>query len=108
MQAKGADIDIVTGKPLALQKKEAADVREQVEQESLKRQAELAGLIHSDAGKLLVDLIADRLQARIERLIAEDPEAAAYVNVLKEMGNRDRLGREAMKKITAARLGQAL
>jgi len=108
MQAKGADIDIVTGKPVEMKRQADAEVREKIEQDGLKRQAEMAGLIHSDAGKLLVDLIADRLQARIEKLIAEDPEATAYVNILKEIGNKDRLGREAMKKIVAARLGQGL
>jgi hypothetical protein len=108
MQAKGADIDIVTGRPVELKRKADEAIREKIEQDGLKRQAELAGLVQSDAGQLLVKLIGERLDARIEQLVSSDPEATAYVNVLKEMGNKDRIGREAMKRIVAARLGQAL
>lgn len=108
MQGKGADIDIITGKPAEMKKKADDQEREGREQESLKRQAELAGLVQSDAGMLLTELISERLQFRIEHLITTDPEASAYVTILKEMGTKDRLGREAMKKIVAARLGQAL
>ena len=108
MQGKGADIDIVTGRPAEMQKKETDQDREQKEQAILKRQAELAGLILSDAGQLLIEMIEKRLQARIEEVLAADPEAIGYVKILQDLGNKDRLGREAMKKLVAARLGQAL
>lgn len=107
MQAKGADIDIVTGKPAAMHKKETDQDQEQKEQALLKRQAELAGLIRSDAGRLLIETVSEKLQARIEQVIGTDPEAMAYVKILQELGNKDRLGREAMKKIVSVRLGQA-
>lgn len=107
MQSKGADIDIVTGKPVELKRKADEEEREGKEQEILKRQAELAGLIHSDAGKFLIELVSERLQTRIEHLVGADPEATAYVNVLKEMAITDRLGRKAMQKIVATQMGQA-
>jgi hypothetical protein len=108
MQSKGADIDIVTGKPAEMHKKETDQEREQKEEAFLKRQAEMAGLIRSDAGQILVEMIEKRLQARIEEVITADPEAAGYVKILQDLGNKDRLGREAMKKLVSAKLGQAL
>jgi hypothetical protein len=108
MQGKGAEIDIVTGKPVVVQMKQAAEERKTADEASLKRQAEMAGIIHSDAGQVLIAMIMDRLQARIENCLVTDPEAASYVKILQEMGNRDRLGREAMKKIVQSKLGQAL
>lgn len=108
MQGKGAEIDIVTGKPVVVQMKKAAEERKQTDEASLKRQAEMAGLIQSDAGQVLIALVVEKLQARIDRVLETDPEAMGYVKILQEMGNRDRLGREAMKKLVQSKLGQAL
>jgi hypothetical protein len=108
MNSKGAEIDIVTGKPVVIQMKQAADERKAADEATLKRQAELAGLIQSDAGQVLIALVTDKLQARIENCLVTDPEAASYVKILQEMGNRDRLGREAMKRLVQSKLGQAL
>lgn len=108
MQSKGADVDIVTGKPVEMDRKAGAEERKAAEEQSLQRQAELAGLTQTDAGRLLIGLVSDQLQKRIEQLIGADPEASAYEAILKEMGNKDRVGRTAMQKIVAARLGQAL
>jgi hypothetical protein len=108
MQVKGAEIDIVTGKPVVVQMKAAAEERKAADEAGLVRQAEMAGLLRSDAGRVLIALITDKLQARIEQVLVADPEAAAYVKILQEMGNRDRLGRDAMKRLVQTKLGQAL
>jgi len=108
MQGKGAEIDIVTGRPAEIRTRELDEEKKRAEEEMLKRQAEAAGLLGSDAGQFLIRLVADKLQKRIEEVLEKDPESAAYVKILAEMGSKDRLGREAMKKLVQAKTGQAL
>ncbi len=97
MPAQGATTDILTGRPRELSAKLAA--KELNEKARLQRQAEWAAVMGSEAGTRIYDLICDLLQARIEKILQEDPESIAYLAILKRLGETSQTGRKAMKKL---------
>jgi len=99
MPDHGAPTEILTGKPRELSARQAAEAAELNEKARLQRQAEWAAVMGSEAGTRIYDLICDLLQARIEKILQEDPESIAYLAILKRLGETSQTGRKAMKKL---------
>jgi hypothetical protein len=107
MPAQGASTDILTGKPHELSAKLAAEEAKQNEDARLRRQAEWAAVMGSEAGMRIYELICELLQARIEKILQEDPESKAYLAMLQRLGEASQTGRKAMKKLAERHFPQA-
>lgn len=95
----GAEIDMVTLRPRgeAMEQKEQA--QEAAEKERAETQAGFINVINSPEGNYFTELIAEKLELRIENLIAGDPEASSYIKLLQELGSKMILAKRATKKI---------
>ncbi len=98
--------DILTGRPLELVEAETKAEEKDREAALLKRRAEWNRVSDTEAGQRLLALVKEKLEDRITKLVAEDPEAAAYATILKDMGVKEGMARAAMEKLTAAYLRQ--
>lgn len=108
MIAAGTSVDIVTGRPSAKRPKEEIGgifYPKQTEAD-LTESAKNASLIESDSGKALVSMIEKLLQARIEFVLRDDPEAMAYMNILFSLGVETRRAKVAAEKLLERHLGK--
>lgn len=99
MNNSGVKIDPVTGRPLEQVTAERDNANEKQQANMLKEQADWFDVTKTDAGAKIIALVTGRLTARIDALITADPEAAAYVAVLREMGIKEGLARAATKQL---------
>lgn len=99
MNNSGVKTDILTGRPVEdeIRKKESQD--EAAARQRLKDEAAWQGVGESDAGRQLLALIKGKLDKRVEELVKADPEATAYVKILKEMGLKEATARAAAKAL---------
>ena len=95
----GPSIHPVTRKPRSV-RSERDQVKEQFELKRLQSQAERLDIRDDPA----IDLLLGRIAKRVDQLIADDPEAQAYVGLLNDMGREYNLAERAAK-ILAARSG---
>jgi len=95
----GADIDPLTRIPVERETAAKTVEREQQEEKTLREQAEFLNIVSSAEGSRLIDIIAKRLENRIDELINNDPEATAYAHLLKEVGRKETLARRAVDKL---------
>jgi hypothetical protein len=94
---QGVETDIATGKPRSILDREKEERKAQAEKLRLEDQASYMGLAKTPPGQALIAMVFSSLQTRIEQLIAEDPAAAAYCKILKEMGMKEGIARKAAK-----------
>ena len=95
---KGTDIDPETGRPLDSVEAKKAE-REEKKEKSLRQQAAFINVVISEEGRLLIDLIARKLEKRILKLISEDPEAKAYQDILSDVKHKENLAKKAINQI---------
>ena len=95
---KGPDIDPETQKPLDSAEAKKAE-REQKKELSLRQQAEFINIVISKEGRLLIDLIARKLEKRILKLVSDDPEARAYEKILSDVKHKESLAKKAINTI---------
>lgn len=95
MPQQGADVDILTGKPVLFSEKDMEQERQASEEDRLAKQAQYASLLQSAPGEKLIQILESHLTQRIVELVQSDPQAAAYVKILNELGVRDFVGRRA-------------
>jgi len=96
---RGTSISPVTLRPRAgsFEEKEQARARER--EGLLRERATEAGLSETEAGEKLLAMIRDLLVARLDALIAADPEATGYRNILIAMGHKEDLSRQAVNEL---------
>jgi hypothetical protein len=99
MDKTGVKIDPVTGRPAELIRKEQDDKDNREQEALLREQAAWMAVSKTEAGAKLVSLVMQQLTKRIEKLVEEDPEAAAYSMILKEMGIRESRAKAASKEL---------
>ena len=92
-------IDPVTGRPAEQIRAEKGDEEKRDQEVLLREQAAWMAVSKTEAGAKLLALVMQKLTCRIEKLVGEDPEAAAYEAILKEMGIKEGLARAASKKL---------
>ena len=82
------ETDPITNRPLGTSRQAVAD-EQLADEKRLKRQAGFISEIESEHGRTLVDHINDELLKRIEKVLESDPEAVAYLKMLKSLGNQN-------------------
>ena len=95
---KGTDIDPVEQKPIDSVEAKKAE-REQKKEQTLRQQAAFINVLISEEGRLLIDLIARKLEKRILKLVSEDPEARAYEKILSDVKHKENLAKKAINQI---------
>jgi hypothetical protein len=90
---KGHPVDIVTGRPLD-QKAEDRTVAD------LTKKAQYAGIAETAAGMMLTAEVESLLLKRINALVAQDPEAKAFLTVLVQLSYREDIGKRAVEALT--------
>lgn len=91
----GAPVDILTGKPLELRPETRAEAENAAADELARLAA--AGIDESQAAQQVVATIESCLAERIEGILKDDPQAKAYVEILKKLGARRLTGELAAK-----------
>jgi len=92
-------IDPVTGRPAEQIRAEKGDEEKREQESLLREQAAWMAVSKTEAGAKLLALVMQKLTCRIEKLVEADPEAAAYVAILKEIGIKEGLARNASKSL---------
>lgn len=98
---QGASTEIVSLRPKNAENKEDKVKKDQELEHSLRVKAKAMVLIDSDAGQTIWKNLADLLTARIEKLIAADPEAKAIKDMIDSLGaeyNQAKLAVEALQQ----------
>ncbi|MFZ5773076.1 MAG: hypothetical protein ACOY4W_16775 [Thermodesulfobacteriota bacterium] len=93
------EVDIVTGMPVEFEASRRQRVADAQEKDELLRQIGFLRVTESEAAASLLQLIEDRLTKRVETLVALDPEAKAFIDLLKKFGERTFAARLAARKM---------
>jgi hypothetical protein len=99
MQGHGVDVDPVTGRPMA--EAEALSPLNEREKKSLAREARFSEVDASEAAEALREMLRARLERRIGEVLAGDPEASAYVSILRELHERADLAKRAVNQLVS-------
>jgi ribosomal protein S25 len=99
MLNSGVKVDPLTGFPMEQVLAERENASEKQRESLLKEQADWFDVTKTEAGAKIIALVEGKLTARIDALIKDDPEAAAYVKILQEMGIKEGLARAATKQL---------
>ena len=65
----------------------------------LREKAQFAGALESAEGQQVIEVIRERLSARIDELINEDPAANALRGLLADMGVKDHQAKQAVDRL---------
>ena len=102
----GVDTDIITGKPLEQVNANRAAEEQIRDEKILKNNAEFLGLSGSPDGKKLIALVQDHLDRRIDELIATDPKALGFIQILADMGIKEIQATKAAERLVAMKIKQ--
>ena len=96
--------------PVTLRPKQQADpqrrkIREAQAEADLRAQAADLGLGISGEAERFRKLIVGRLESRLSALVMADPEACAYMNILKEMGHKFNVAKRAADSLYRRHMG---
>ena len=100
MNNGGVEIDPVTLRPMDNVRKDRVQEHEQLTESTLQRQATWANITDTETGRRIIDIVQWKLDQRIENLVADDAEARAYLNIIKELGGKISLAKSAALKLT--------
>lgn len=78
--------------------------QQQQEHEAQSQGSQVEAALKEEDGRILVKHIREMLSRRLDDLVKADPEAFAYVKMLKELGMKIAVGRHAAEKIIAREL----
>lgn len=95
----GADIDPLTLRPIDETQAAKRFEQEKKEETTLRDQAAFLNVTSSNEGRQLIDLIIEKLEARIGDLIKIDPVANSYASFLNEIGHREVMAKRAVEKL---------
>ena len=97
-------INPMTGRPV----EETARLKDEAQaaryEKTLEDQSAVFGISKTPDGQFFVDLVQKRFQARVEALVAADPEAKALESLLSDLGVKERQGQMAALKLADLRL----
>jgi hypothetical protein len=107
MEGSGVKVDPVTLKPVTANPEDKALAAEELKDKNLKAQAAWMNVSQTEAGRQLVDLIREKLNARVSALVKADPEADAYVKILTDLGVKEGMATAASRELVAKALKRA-
>jgi len=96
---KGADVDILTGRPADEAARRQATEDDRREELKLQEKAAYLGIASSPEGQRLVELVLKRLERRIEKLVDDDPSASELVSVLRDLGHTESVAKRAVNSL---------
>lgn len=99
MPVPGAEINIITGRPLIESQEDAASQIEAQEEDRLLKQAQYAKILDGPMGEKILDIIRDSLEQRICELVQADPHAQAYVRLLGDLSVREAIGKQSAEAL---------
>ena len=99
MDRSGVGTDPRTGRPVeeAIKEREKAD--EKQAEARLKGQAAFQGFSESEAGQLLLTIVRAKYEARVAVLAKADPECEAYDKILREIGVKEGMAKNAARQL---------
>jgi hypothetical protein len=97
MSVYGTDVDILTGKPLGMIQEENSRKEKEQEENILKNKMEYLDLSASPDGQKLIGIVEGHLAKRIDFLVANDPQAQAYLAILNDLGVKEFQANQAAK-----------
>ena len=100
----GADIDILTGRPIEQVTSARETERLGRDEEILKAKAEFMGMTTSPDGKKLIALVQTHLNLRIDVLVTTDPEAQCLIKLLADLGMKENEAKKATERLTAQKI----
>jgi hypothetical protein len=100
----GADIDILTGRPIEQVTSTRETERLGRDEAILKAKAEFMGMTTSPDGKKLIALVQSHLNTRIAAMVTNDPEAQCLVKLLADLGMKENEAKKATERLTALRI----
>ncbi len=95
----GLDTDIVTGRPTADVAAEKERAKARREEDALQEQAAFLPVMESEPARKLAALVVEHLERRVAVLVEADPQAAAYLQILKELGYREAVAKKAVEAL---------
>lgn len=95
---RGPNVSPVTLRP-RFQDRTKAAVKEQMQERTLQERARDLGLMESESGARLKEILMKRFYERVDALIHGDPEAAAYQQIIADLGYTEDLARMAVDKL---------
>lgn len=95
----GVSIDPVTGRPREEAEKKRKEAITDKEKATLQAQAKLEQVTSSEAADVLREMIRDMLMSRVGDVLKDDPQAAAYVEILKKLKEKENLARLAVSRL---------
>lgn len=98
MIGKGVDTDFDLRPKFAADKENTEEKKAQDHQRLL-RQSRSEGLLQTDTGRVIWQELSNLLQARINKLIDNDPEAKAYKQMIGALGVKVSQARMAVKAL---------
>lgn len=96
---RGAEIDMRTGRPIEEARKDEAAAVQRDEQVRLRERAQFLELMDSEEGAKLSGIVWRKFVDRAKIIIGNDPECAAYMQVLKEFGVKIKMAESAANEL---------
>jgi hypothetical protein len=103
----GSQVDPKTGLPLEMVRQDNRLRQQEQEQAAESEGRRIAAELREEDGRALVKHVRETLTRRVDDLVAADPEAKAYVRLLKELGVKIAIGRMSAERIIARELKEA-
>ena len=95
----GVSINPVDLRPKRFGANEAGAKKKAEEKKRLEEQAKDLAMVYSDEAARFKELIMGRMEARIVKLIEADPQARAYCDLLRELGHKINIAKQATEKL---------
>lgn len=103
MLSSGAGVDMLSGRPLDDGYRSRGHSVGREEQE--RQRAEFAGVLASEPGRQLRQMIETKLLIHVERVMQDDPEARVLLELLQHLGQKEAMAHKAMQAMVERRLG---
>jgi hypothetical protein len=105
MIGQGVEVDWETGDPVDQNRPSRQQQRaHHQEMQAFDRAIALRAALGEQEGQAVIMVIRSRLAARIDTLVASDPEAKAYVDILETLGGTLAVGQRAADALTEANI----
>lgn len=101
MPQRGADVDIVTGRPRDMAAADGARAKQDQQEARLREQMQYLDLTRSADGQVFIRLVEKYLEERIRQLVMADEQSLAYIKLLNDMGQREWQAQKALRQFTA-------
>ncbi|MBI5843741.1 MAG: hypothetical protein HZB23_03625 [Deltaproteobacteria bacterium] len=96
-------MDPVTGRPNEEKRGRNAEEAEAERVRRLTEQAAFQGITETPEGRVFLNLVQDKFNARVAALVLADPEANALLSLMNELGLKERQAESAALELAGRR-----